>query len=315
MCLIFFAKIGLANEKFIIFVAEKIYNFSLMELSEQNICQIDIAEKIASEQYGVVVELEIFENGTKMMVSGGLLMLISRGGESVVVDRKRYELTGYNLIVIPEHHIVEFSHAIARDDYHSLALPTDYLLSMPSPIDTNILNYSRFVSVIPISEFKYNDLRSYYTFIYKETFEESLYQQEIIQSLLYAMVLEVAAVYESHLQRDAATSIKADDLSDSFLRLLARHYRQHRTVAYYAEALNITPKYLAAAIKRITGRPILDWIHEAVLIDAKMLLRTTDLTVQEISERLNFSSPSAFVQFFRRKTGTTPKRHWRGEDN
>ena len=84
-------------------------------------------------------------------------------------------------------------------------------------------------------------------------------------------------------------------------------------MAYYAEALNLTPKYLAAAIKRITGRPILDWIHEAVLIDAKMLLRTTDLTVQEISERLNFSSPSAFVQFFRRKTGTTPKRHWLGE--
>lgn len=286
-----------------------------MELSDQNIYQIDIAAMMASVHYGVVVEQEIFNQGTKMMVTGGLLILICRGGQSVIVDRKRYELTDYNLIVLPERHVVEFSHTIARDDYHSIALPTDYLLSMPSPIDTNILNYSRFVSVIPISEFKYNDLASYYNFIYKETFEQSRYQQEIIQSLLYAMVLEVAAEYENHLQRDAATSIKAEDLSDRFLRLLARHYRQHRTVAYYAEALNLTPKYLAAAIKRITGRPILDWIHEAVLIDAKMLLRTTDLTVQEISERLNFSSPSAFVQFFRRKTGTTPKRHWLGEDN
>ncbi len=283
-----------------------------MGYSDQYIHEIDIASLIASEQYGVVVEQDIFGSGTKMMVTGGLVMLICRRGNSVVIDRKRYELTDYNLIVLPERHIVEFSSTIARDDYHTIALPTDYLLSMPSPIDTNILNYSRFVSVIPISEFKYNDLASYYTFIYKETFEESLYQQEIIQSLLYAMVLEVAAVYESHLHRDAATSIKAEDLSDSFLRLLARHYRQHRTVAFYAEALNLTPKYLASAIKRITGRPILDWIHEAVLIDAKMLLRSTDLTVQEISERLNFSSPSAFVQFFRRKTGTTPKRHWLG---
>ena len=50
------------------------------------------------------------------------------------------------------------------------------------------------------------------------------------------------------------------------------------------------------------------FLHEAVLVEAKMLLKTTDLTVQEISDRLNFSSPSAFVQFFKKHTGTTPKK-------
>ena len=102
--------------------------------------------------------------------------------------------------------------------------------------------------------------------------------------------------------------IRHESLSDRFFRLLALHFREEHTVHYYADRLNLTPKYLSTAIKRITGRPILDWIHEALLIEAAMLLRTTDLTVLEIADRLNFSTPSAFVQFFKKHTGTTPKK-------
>lgn len=101
--------------------------------------------------------------------------------------------------------------------------------------------------------------------------------------------------------------IKSDNLSDDFFRLLALHYREQHSVKYYAEQMHLTPKYLSTAIKRATGRPILDWIHEAILIDAKMLLRTTDMTVQEIADQLNFSSSSAFIQFFKKHTGTTPR--------
>ena len=102
--------------------------------------------------------------------------------------------------------------------------------------------------------------------------------------------------------------ITANDLSDRFFRLLTIHYKKHRSVQFYADKLNLTPKYLSTAIKKVTGRPILEWIHEAVLIDAKMLLRTTHLTVQQISDQLNFSSPSAFVQFFKKHTGKTPRK-------
>lgn len=103
-------------------------------------------------------------------------------------------------------------------------------------------------------------------------------------------------------------NIRANDLSDRFFRLLAANHKSHRTVQFYADKLNLTPKYLSTAVKRATGRPILDWIHEAILIDAKMLLRVTDLTVQEISDQLNFSSPSAFVQFIKCHTGSTPNK-------
>ena len=138
--------------------------------------------------------------------------------------------------------------------------------------------------------------------------EEGRYQREIVSAIFSALILEILGEYERiyHLQPDM--TLRHESLSDRFFRLLALHFREEHTVHYYASRLSLTPKYLSTAIKRITGRPILDWIHEALLIEAAMLLRTTDLTVQEIADRLNFSTPSAFVQFFKKHTGTTPKR-------
>ena len=178
---------------------------------------------------------------------------------------------------------------------------------MPSPIDTAIFGYSRYRSVISVSDDKFNDLQSYYQFIYKESKEQSKYQAEIIQSIFYALILEIVGEYERIFEDENQQCIKSNSLSDRFFRLLATNYKNNRSVKFYAERLNLTPKYLSTAIKRVTGRAILDWIHEAILIDAKMLLRTTDMTIQQIADQLNFSSPSAFVQFFKKHTGKTPR--------
>ena len=80
-------------------------------------------------------------------------------------------------------------------------------------------------------------------------------------------------------------------------------------VAFYAAKLHRTPKYLSGAIRRISGRSVAEWINSTLVSEIKMLLKTTDKTVLEISEELNFSSPSVMVQFFRHYTGITPLRY------
>ena len=100
-----------------------------------------------------------------------------------------------------------------------------------------------------------------------------------------------------------------EQLTDDFFVLLSRHYRRERSVKFYASRMNRTPKYLSGAVKRITGRSISDWIDEVVVIEIKRQLKTTDRTVLQISEELNFSSPSVFVQYFRHHTGMTPRQY------
>lgn len=242
-----------------------------------------------------------------LLIRNGIVFIICKSDEgSVVIDSKEYKLSNNSLIVLPENHIVTI-HTGLLSNSNIIAVSLDYILNMPSPIDTAIFGYSRYRSVIRVSDDKFNDLQSYYQFIYKESKEQSKYQAEIIQSIFYALVLEIVGEYERVFEGAGPAHIKSDSLSDRFFQLLATNYKKSRSVKFYAEKLNLTPKYLSTAIKRATGRPILDWIHEAILIDAKMLLRTTDMTVQEIADQLNFSSPSAFVQFFKKHTGKTPR--------
>ena len=275
--------------------------------------EIDISQMMQDKGDDIIIDLNatLAEGGmsNEVLIRNGIVILLCKAdGGSICVDSKEYKLSKNNVVVLPENHIINnISPSLMRES-NIIAVSVDYILNMPSPIDTSIFSYSRYMSVIKIADEKFDDLQSYYRFIYKESKEQSKYQVEIIRSLFFALILEIIAEYEKHFEiGDETSDIKANNLSDRFFRLLATNYKKSRSVKFYAERLNLTPKYLSTAIKRVTGRPILDWIHEAILIDAKMLLRTTDMTVQEIADQLNFSSPSAFVQFFKKHTGKTPK--------
>jgi AraC-like DNA-binding protein len=276
-----------------------------------DIKEIDISKIIEEKgEKGFLIDInqaytdEIY---LKFIPRNGIIIFLCKDDSGFVnVDNKEYTLQANSVVVLPENHIIEIAPIILEQN-SMIAVTLDYILNMPSPIDTNIFSYSRYLSAIKVTDEKFEDLMSYYKFLYKESLENGKYKEAIINSIFYALILEIVAEYEKVFATES-TDIKAEELSDRFFRLLATYYKQYRSVQFYAEKLNLTPKYLSTAIKRITGRPLLEWIHDAVLMDAKILLRTTNLTVQQISEQLNFSSPSAFVQFFKKHTGKTPKK-------
>lgn len=275
--------------------------------------EIDLSQLIRESGDDFIINLNDafrdIETTNQILLRNGVVILLCKSdGGVITINSKEYKLSKSCVIVLPSNHIIGNIDSLLMRESNAIAVSEDYILNMPSPIDTSIFGYSRYMSVIKIADEKFADLQSYYRFIYKESKEESKYRLEIVQSIFYALILEILAEYEKVFEvGDTISDIKANNLSDRFFRLLATNYKTNRSVKFYADKLNLTPKYLSTAIKRVTGRPILDWIHEAILIDAKMLLRTTDMTVQEISEQLNFSSPSAFVQFFKKHTGKTPK--------
>lgn len=280
---------------------------------DRTIEEIDLSQLIRESGDDFIINLNDalsdIETTNQILLRNGVVILLCKSdGGVITINSKEYKLSKSCVIVLPSNHIIGNIDSLLMRESNVIAVSEDYILNMPSPIDTSIFGYSRYMSVIKIADEKFADLQSYYRFIYKESKEESKYRLEIVQSIFYALILEILAEYEKVFEvGDTTSDIKANNLSDRFFRLLATNYKTNRSVKFYADKLNLTPKYLSTAIKRVTGRPILDWIHEAILIDAKMLLRTTDMTVQEISEQLNFSSPSAFVQFFKKHTGKTPK--------
>lgn len=92
----------------------------------------------------------------------------------------------------------------------------------------------------------------------------------------------------------------------NFVQLLVEKGREWHEVADYSTELCVTPVYLSRILKNLSGKSAIDWIHEARIAEAKILLRKTDRTIQDVADILYFSDQSAFGKFFKKRTGISP---------
>jgi len=119
--------------------------------------------------------------------------------------------------------------------------------------------------------------------------------------------MELHAIYKINNENEVYNiSSRQEEIVNKFFKLLVKNYNTERSVAFYADKLCITPKYLSTTIKQATGRSVLSWIHEIFIINSKALLKSTNKTVSEISEELNMSNDSFFCRTFKKHTGMSP---------
>ena len=110
---------------------------------------------------------------------------------------------------------------------------------------------------------------------------------------------------ELHGKR-AVTNQQAN-IIQAFMALLERgDYRQHRQVAYYASEVCVSPKYLSEVCHRVSGQSAIYWITRYTSLEISRLLRRRDLTLEQISDQLGFSSPSHFVRYVKKNLGASP---------
>jgi AraC-like DNA-binding protein len=117
----------------------------------------------------------------------------------------------------------------------------------------------------------------------------------------------------SHMKHDMNRYNKGTnrqgDIYAAFLEAVAKHYKTERTVGFYADQLYMTSKHLSQVVKEVSGRTASEIIEDYVITEIKALLLSTNMTIQQISNYLNFPSQSVFGKYVKRVTGVPPKRY------
>ena len=117
----------------------------------------------------------------------------------------------------------------------------------------------------------------------------------------------------SHMKHDMSSYTKGthryNDIYSAFLEAVGNHFKKEREVGFYADKLCITAKHLSQVIKEISGRTASDIIEDYVITEIKALLLSTNMTIQQISDYLNFPSQSVFGKYVKRVTGKSPKEY------
>lgn len=243
---------------------------------------------------------------------GSIVAIVFFKGEPVPlsVNGKNYEAGKGDLLVLAPDMILEYDDCGGSDTV-MITASVDLVMELPSPFDTDIISAARRMPLVRPSDREMSVISNIHSIISDvNSSEEGTYSKEIVKSLTFGVIYKIGEIYHRILgEMPSGDSLSDEALSDRFFRLLAIHFRTERKVKFYAGKMALTPKYLSKAIRDATGKSVREWVNDAIILEIKNLLKTTDMTVLQISEELDFCTPSAFVQFFRQHTGTTPFRY------
>lgn len=139
-------------------------------------------------------------------------------------------------------------------------------------------------------------------------------KREIIGSLLTSLTYLSTDVWkqkidEARKKTDSQRNARLNQVFERFIALVNEYHCSERGMAFYADKLCLTPKYLSKLIKQASGRSAPDWIDEFVILEVKNLLKYTNMAIKEIVFQLHFPNQSVFYKFFKTHTGLTPSEY------
>ena len=132
------------------------------------------------------------------------------------------------------------------------------------------------------------------------------YREEIIRHLFSAHYYGLG-YYMHGLQSQPSTMTAQQERCEKFMSLVAENFKTQRDISFYADKLCIKSKYLSTMLKQETGMTALYWIERHVVLYAKSCLSSTSMTIQEISDELDYPSQSVFGKSFKSGECMSPK--------
>lgn len=136
--------------------------------------------------------------------------------------------------------------------------------------------------------------------------EEHPHRLEVLRLITRAFFLGMGYfLHDQHQNHNMQT--RQTDITSEFIRLVEANYRQHRNLAFYADSLGLTAKYLSTVVKTSSGKSAVEWIEKYVTLDAITQLTSTEHTIKQIAYNLNFPTQSFFGKYFARVVGVSPQ--------
>jgi AraC-like DNA-binding protein len=147
-----------------------------------------------------------------------------------------------------------------------------------------------------------------YRLIKEKIEEKGLYSRQIVRQYISVLFYNVYALLHRHNASKRTEKLSTTEyVFERFIHLVERHYKEQHKIEFYADKLNLTGKYLSALIRQASGKTAAQWIREYLVMEARILLKSGRMSVQQVSNELNFYDQSHFGLFFKKYAGCSPK--------
>ena len=235
------------------------------------------------------------------------ICICTAGSCSIKVNLQHYDVESPMLVTLMPGQIVEGIDYSPNFDGITIVLSKRFIdmLNLPGWQQQYMMLFNNPVNTI--SQETLRNLQIFYTILHKAASdEENPFRLQVIENLIRVFFYGGVSKFR---KLEGSTASSKNNIVERFMELVQEHYREERLIGFYADKLCITPKYLSKLIKEHTGRSAGEWIDNHVILEARAMLQSSDMTIQQIAASLNFPNQSFFGKYFKRATGLSPKQY------
>jgi AraC-like DNA-binding protein len=281
----------------------KIVTYNCNEMSSQRLFIKDLREYLQND------------DSYLHFIKGTILCFCRRGTVKIRINYKVYDLSENDVLAILPTHVFYIEESSDGSVVEAVLYTDEYWASSYHAVDYCIIKDVEYNPHATMPDSVKDEAFTLLELIKKHEDAElehkmnQALEQAVAWGLAFSLLMLLVSLIELNKPAQPRLMNRKDVLTHDFFELLSTHYETERQVAFYASKLCVTPKHLSTMVKEVTHLPILEWINNITILNIKRRLLTSTDTVQQISEDLNFQTPSTFVRYFRQHTGVTPSRY------
>lgn len=247
------------------------------------------------------------ESVPRMVDAAGLCICLE-GEAEIIINAQSYRLRKGDMCVVVPNSILQVKGKSSDFEGYTTAVAPSFFNNVSMPSSTSTYLYVKDNPCISLEQSEIDIILGLCGALKRhDTRTEHPYRYEISQLCVMTVFYEIAGIYRKRQPLRQESYSRRNKLYLEFMQLVAIHHDRHRSIEFYADKLCITPRYLSTVAKEVSGMTASECIERVVILDARLMLTTTDMTIQQISDKLNFPNHSFFSKYFRRCTGMTPK--------
>lgn len=258
--------------------------------------------------------LRLDTNQVKTSVNSYIYALFEKGEATIKFGKHEITVHEGSYLIFPPHIppvLVSMS-----DDYYALCLIVSSSFVYDCPMARNVYQSATFSlvnednPVMHITNEERENFRTIFKVIMGHITHSHNYTTESLQSLYGLLLSDTMSVIEQNAQ-SSYLNHRSYELFIEFNKLLRQYFCEHHDITFYADSLCITPRYLSMIVKNISHMTVANYINRHLMLEACWLLKTTNLSIQQISMKLHFSDQASFSKFFKRLRGENPLQYRR----
>lgn len=275
----------------------------------------DFLEKVSTfydDRFAILDNIHGLGKNLMAKVEAFVVIVCLKGQGTLYVNGVVYDIRPNDMLICAPNYILE--NVMMSMDFNccGFILSPEYMSHMGVLIGHN-WNMKMFVEKYPVFSLSKEEVKIFLQ--YFELLRSRLtgtpckYHKELMDALLQAYMYDFCSTLERFIKPSNLSYTSGSNLFRSFLDLLSSSYPKKRSVAYYADCLHVTAKYLSAVCKEESGKTASDWINRYVMKDVEYQLKRTRKSVKEIANELDFPSLSFFGKYVKRYLGVSPREY------